>query len=148
MHRGPGDRSNQRQPPNETHLAANLAELEVERGDPLAALDHITLAIRNYHDSGNTANMRAALAALAACLDRLGCYETAATIAGFAFDPLTAAWVPELGTAIAHLRDVLGDQTYESFARKGETMTTVAMATYAYDQIDQARTELERPRFN
>jgi hypothetical protein len=26
---------------NETHLMANLAQLEVERGDPLAALDHI-----------------------------------------------------------------------------------------------------------
>ena len=32
---------------NETHLAANLARLEAEHGDPLAALDHITLAIRN-----------------------------------------------------------------------------------------------------
>ena len=48
-------------------------------------------------------------------------------------------------TAIAHLRDALGDQTYESLARKGETMTTAEMATYAYDQIDQARTELEHP---
>jgi hypothetical protein len=48
------------------------------------------------------------------------------------------------GTAIAHLRDVLGEATYESLARKGETMTTAAMATYAYDQIDQARTELEQ----
>jgi hypothetical protein len=28
-------------------------------------------------------------------------------------------------------------------ARKGEAMTTAAMANYAYDQIDQARTELE-----
>jgi hypothetical protein len=28
-------------------------------------------------------------------------------------------------------------------ARKGETMTTAAIATYAYDHIDQARTELE-----
>jgi hypothetical protein len=44
--------------------------------------------------------------------------------------------------AIAHLRDVLGDSTYESFAQKGETMTTAAIATYAYDQIDQARTGL------
>jgi hypothetical protein len=26
--------------------------------------------------------------------------------------------------------------------RKGETMTTTAMAIYAYDQIDQVRTEL------
>ena len=39
---------------NESHLAANLARLEAEYGDPLAALDYVTLAIRNYHDSGNT----------------------------------------------------------------------------------------------
>ena len=58
------------------------------------------------------------------------------------FSPFTAAATPELNTAIAHLRDVLGDQTYESLARKGETMTTAEMATYAYDQIDQARAEL------
>jgi len=79
---------------------------------------------------------------LAAFSDRLGRYESAATIAGFAFSPLTAAVLPEFNTAIAHLRDILGDQTYESLARKGETMTTAAMATYAYDQIDQARAEL------
>jgi hypothetical protein len=41
-----------------------------------------------------------------------------------------------MNTTIAHLRDVLGDQTYESLARRGEAMTTAAMATYAYDQID------------
>jgi hypothetical protein len=43
------------------------------------------------------------------------------------------------------MREVLGDQAYESLARKGETMTIAAVATYAYDQIDQARTGLERP---
>ena len=48
----------------------------------------------------------------------------------------------ELNTAIAHLRDVLGDQTYESLARKGETMTSAEMVRYAYDQIDQARATL------
>ena len=74
--------------------------------------------------------------------DRLGRHEAAATIAGFAVNPITAAASPEISTAIAHLRDVLGDQTYESLARKGETMTTAAMVTYAYDQIDQARAEL------
>ena len=83
------------------------------------------------------------LAILAVLLDRLGRYEPAATIAGFAaVNPMVATAFPELGTAITHLREVLGDQTYESLARKGETMTTAAMATYAYDQIDQARTEL------
>ena len=125
----------------ETHLAAILCRVEAEHGDPLVALDYFTLAIRNYHDSGNTTAIRSPLAVLAAFLDRLGRYEPAATIAGFAFSPLTA-WTPEVATAIAHLRDVLGDQTYESLARKGETMTTAAMATYAYDQIDQARAEL------
>ena len=61
---------------------------------------------------------------------------------GFALRPTTAVTFPEITIAIAHLRDVLGDQTCASLARKGETMSTSAMATYAYDQIDQARTEL------
>ena len=128
----------------ETLLAANVSGLEAERGDPLAALDYITLAIRTYHDAGNTTGLHGALANLAAVFGRLGRHEPAATIVGFAASPLTAT-VAEFNTGIAHLREVLGDQTYESLARKGETMTTAAIATYAYDQIDQARTELEHP---
>jgi hypothetical protein len=128
---------------NVTHLAANLAQLEAEHGDPLAALDHVTLAIRNYHDSGSADMTRTPLAVLAVFLDRLGHHEAAATIAGFALSPFTATLFREITTATAHLRDVLGDQTYEQLARKGETMTTSAIATYAYDQIDQARTELQ-----
>jgi predicted ATPase len=130
---------------NETHIAANLAQLEVEHGDPLSALDHIGLAIRHLHDSGNIVTLRSPFANLAILFDRLARHEPAATIAGFGFSPLTAASFPNINAAIAHLREVLGDQTYESLARKGETMTTAAMATYAYDQIDQARTTLERP---
>jgi predicted ATPase len=126
----------------ESNLATVLSKLEAEHGDPLAALDHITLAIRNFYDSGNVGLMRSALATLAVVLDRLGRLEPAATIAAFAFGPLSA-WVPQLGTAIAHLRDVLGEATYESLARKGETMTMTAMVAYALDQIDQARAKLE-----
>jgi predicted ATPase len=129
----------------ESHLATALSQLEPEHGDPLAALDHITLATRNCYDSGNVGVIRSPLATLAVFLDRLGRYEPAATIAGFAIDPFTSATLPEINTAITHLRDVLGDQTYESLARKGGTMTTAAMVTYAYDQIDQARAELEHP---
>jgi hypothetical protein len=127
---------------NETHVAGALAHIEAYHGDPLAALEYLTLAIRNYHNSGNTTHMRAPLALLATLFDRLGRHESAATIAGFALNPLTALTLREITTAITHLRDVLGDQTYESLARKGETMTTAAMVTYAYDQIDQARAEL------
>ena len=87
-------------------------------------------------------SIRVPLAVLATVFDRLGRYEPAATIAGFAFSPLIASGFAKLSTAIAQLRDVLGDQTYEPLAHKGETMTTAVMVTYAYDQIDQARTEL------
>ncbi|MGO9697416.1 MAG: adenylate/guanylate cyclase domain-containing protein, partial [Mycobacterium sp.] len=120
-------------------LANSLALLEAEHGDPVSAFDHLTLAIRNWHNSGNTTTLRVPLAILAAAFDRLGRYEPAATIAGFALSPM-AATLPEITNAITHLRDVLGDPAYESLARKGEAMTTAAMATYAYDQIDQART--------
>ena len=126
-------------------LANVLARLEAEHGGTVSAFDHLTLAIRNFHNAGDTTTIRSPLAVLAVLFDRLGRYEPAATIAGFALSPLAASGVPELGTAIAHLREVLGEATYESLARKGETMTTAEMATYAYDQIDQARTELEHP---
>jgi predicted ATPase len=127
----------------ESLLATVLSRLEAEHGDPLAALDHITLGIRSLYDSGNVGLIRNALATLAVLLDRLGRLEPAATIAGFAFSPLTVSAFPQLSTAITHLRDVLGEATYETLARKGETMTTAEMVTYAYDQIDQARTELK-----
>jgi predicted ATPase/class 3 adenylate cyclase len=130
---------------NETHVTGALAHLEAERGDPLAAFGYVTLAIRNYHDSGNTIHTRPPLAVLAAHFDRLGRHESAAIIAGFALSPLTATTSGDINATVAHLREVLGNETYESLARKGKMMTTAEMVTYAYDQIDQARTELEHP---
>ena len=129
---------------NQSHLAPNLCRDEATHGDPLAAFDYFTVAIGNYHDSGNTYMIRSPLGFLAAFFDRLGRYEPAATIAGFVVTSPLAALpaMAKFGTAIAHLRNVLRDQTYESLARKGETMTTAEIVTYAYDQIDQARAEL------
>jgi hypothetical protein len=129
---------------NATGLASSLCVVEAEHGDPLAALNYFELAIRNYHDAGNMAMIYSPLGVLAAFLDRLGRYEPAATIAAFAVvNPLAATAFPEITTAITHLREVLGEQTYESLARKGAAMTMAAMATYAYDQIDQARAALD-----
>jgi hypothetical protein len=128
------------------NIAATLAPLwarfEAEHGDTASAFDHLTLTIRSLDNSDNTTSIRVPLAVLATHFDRLGRYEPAATIAGFALSTFSAGAVPEITTAITHLRDVLGDQTYESLARKGEKMTTTALVTYAYDQIDQARAEL------
>jgi hypothetical protein len=109
----------------------------------VAALDYLAVAIRNHHESGNIGMLHIPLGILAAVLGRLGRYEPAATLAGLAaVNPMAKTTLPELDTTIADLRDVLGEATYETLAHKGETMTTAEMANFAYDQIDQARTEL------
>jgi hypothetical protein len=105
-------------------------------------LDYLTVAIRNHYESGNTGMMHIPLALLAALLDRLGRHDAAAIIAGFALTPLSTAGFPETNAAITHVREVLGEATYESLACKGQAMTAVEMVTYAFDQIDQARAEL------
>lgn len=128
---------------NETILAMTVARFEAETTVTAAAIGHLRLAIRNYHDSGNFGSLTSPLAILSGFLDRLGRFEAAATIAGFSSNPASLASVAEFPATIAHLREVLGVQAYESFARNGEAMTTTAIAAYAYDQIDQARAQLE-----
>jgi predicted ATPase len=129
----------------ETQFPYWAAGLEAEQGNRVSALAYLAVAIRNNHESGNIGMLNNALAVLAVCLDRLGRHEPAATIAAFAaVSPMAATTLPELGTLITRLDETLGNQTYESLARKGETMTTAEIVTYAYDQIDQSRTELER----
>ncbi len=128
---------------NEASLAVGLSTLEASHGDTLAALDYAIVAIRHFDDAGNRGHIGVPLAVLAALLDRLEHHEPAAVIAGFAVDPLSTAGFPEIQATIAHLREVLGEQTYESLTRKGAAMATAEMATYAYDQIEQVRTELE-----
>ena len=91
---------------NESHLALRLAQVEAEHGDAATALDHITTAIRTCDATGNADAVRPPLAALAALLDRLGRFEPAATIAGFAVvSPMTSVAIPEINTAITHLRE-------------------------------------------
>ena len=127
----------------QTGLAGVLAPVEAEYGDPVAALDYVTVTIRNYHDAGNNPAIRVALAILVSLFDRLGRYEPAAIIAGFALSPLTATGLSWFTAAMAHLHEVLGSEAYDPLAQKGKSMTTAEMARYAYEQIDQARTELE-----
>ena len=133
----------------ESHAAANLANLAALHGDPTDAFDFFTLAIRNYRDSGSFSHLHTPLGRLAAFFDRIGYHEPAATIAGLTARLLRASHFPQVGTTITHLREVLGDQTYESLARAGENMTNAEMASYALDKIDLARSHLrqaEEPR--
>ncbi|MBE1550959.1 putative ATPase [Mycobacterium sp. OAS707] len=125
--------------------AGLLAGLAANRGELTEAFDYIGQTIRYYHASGTIELMHVTLGLLAALLDRLGHHEPAAIISGFAGDALARASFPEVDTAITHLREVLGDRTYESLGRVGTSMTNAAMATYAFEQIEMVRADLQQP---
>ncbi len=126
---------------NEAASAVALSTLEAVHGDTLAALDYVVAALRHFDDAGN-ATIGVPLAVLTALLDRLGRHEPAAVIAGCAGDPFSVAGFPEITATVAHLREILGDQTFEILAREGKAMTNAEMAAYAFDQIDWARGQL------
>jgi predicted ATPase len=126
----------------ESNIATMLTMLAVDHGEPADALNYSTVSIRNQYDSGNFFLVRNSLAGLVALLDRLGHQTSAAAISGFANDPFNRSAYSEFEAATAHLRELLGDEAYESLARTGEQMTTAEMVAFAYDQIDRARTAL------
>jgi hypothetical protein len=126
----------------ETFHAGNLSRLAAIHGEPVDALDYAHLAIRRFYNSGSYSVVTSAFAVLAGLLDRLGQYEAAATMSAAGANPFALATYPELHGTIAHLREVLSDDTYELLAGAGESMTNAAMATYAFEQIDLARAEL------
>jgi predicted ATPase/class 3 adenylate cyclase len=130
----------------EAGIAVMLSMAASTRDDPSDSLDHLTLAIRHYYDAGSVSLMHNPLAILVGVFDRLGHHEQAATISGFAASPMARAGYPQLDAAVTHLREILGDKAYESFAHAGETMTIAAIATYALANIEHARTALEAPQ--
>ncbi len=127
---------------HETHHAVGLSRLAITQGDPLDAFDFLTLSIRNGHDSGSIFYLVTPMAVLAVFLDRLGHYEPAATLCGFAANTFTRVGVTEIDATVCHLREVLGEVAYQSLARAGERMSNTEMVNYAFDQIDHARAEL------
>ena len=83
----------------ESHTAATLAELAATHGDPIDAFGFFTLAIRHYRDSGSFSHMHTPLGSLATFFDRLGHYEPAATIIGFAADFFMQTTYPQIEAA-------------------------------------------------
>jgi hypothetical protein len=126
----------------ESYIAVNLSALAAAHGAPTETLDFLTRAINNFYDTGSYAHMVTPLGVLAAHFDRIGQYEAAATIVGFAATAFTLATFPEITATIAHLREVLGDKAYESLTHNGAGMTNASAAQYALEQIERARTEL------
>jgi tetratricopeptide (TPR) repeat protein len=128
----------------ESYHAGNLSRVAAAQGEHVDALEYVTLALRRFYDSGSFSIVPSALAVLADVLDRLGRYEPAAIFSAAGEHPFARTTYPELQATIAHLRKVLGDKEYESLLSAGESMTNVAMVTYAFEQIDLARADLLR----
>ncbi len=123
----------------EAAIAVMLSMAASTRDDPSDSLDYSGLAIRHYLDAGSVSLMHNPLAILVDVFDRLGHHEQAATISGFAASPMARASYPQIEATITHLREVLGDEAYESFAHAGEAMTIAAVANYALAHIEQTQ---------
>ncbi len=126
----------------EYNIAGSLSALAATQGDSRLAFEYFTFSIRHFADSGSPTFMRTPLAALAVLFDRLGYYESAATILESASTRLARSSFAEIDSVITHLCEVLGADAYESFARAGQAMTNAELSEYALDQIERARAEL------
>jgi predicted ATPase len=126
----------------EANVAAMLTPLAATYGEPADALGYATSSIRNLYDSGNFYIAKNSFGALAALFDRLGYHEAAARLSGFADSSFVRAGFPEVAAAIDHLRELLGDDSYEALARDGKNMSNAEIAAYAFEQIDRVRAEL------
>ena len=127
-------------------LAVELSRLEAESSETRRPRSTTcTLAVRNYHDSGNTSQLHVAsgdagrVSSTGSDITSCGHHrrfrlQSDGRMARFAEIDILRSRI---------CADVLGDQIYESLAREGAAMTTAEMVNYTYDQIDQARTELE-----
>jgi predicted ATPase len=125
----------------ESVTAFDLAHIAARVDDTPAALDYIALSVNMYYDSGSSSYVSGPVGVLVALLDGVRAYEQAATVSGFSDLTLSRVTYPLVSAALSHLREVLGDERYETLARSGATMTNAAMARYALEQIDLARAQ-------
>jgi hypothetical protein len=126
----------------ESSIAAMLSPVAMKLGEPVDAIDYAVTSLRHYYNSGNFYLVKNPLVVLGVLFERLGHYEPAAIMCGFAINAFTQASLPEINSTVAHLRETLGDNGYESLTRTGEHMSTAEMVAYAFDQIDQISAEL------
>ncbi|MFG1934159.1 ATP-binding protein [Mycobacterium sp. NPDC048908] len=128
----------------ETFHAGNLARIAAFHGEPIDALDYATSAVRRFYNSGSFWLAASGLAVLSGLFDRLQQYEAAAILSACGTNPFAVSTYPELQGTIGHLREVLGDDTYESFRSIGEAKTDAALIAFAFEQIDITRARLQQ----
>ncbi|MBU9762403.1 adenylate/guanylate cyclase domain-containing protein [Mycobacterium sp. TNTM28] len=127
---------------NEATAIIGLSRLAVIGGRAAEALELLTHVLHSFYDSGGYELIRGPLTLLAIAFDRLGRYEPAAVLLGFAADPVPITTFVEAESVVAHVRDSLGESAYRSLLRRGKGMAHAEAVTYAFDQICYARSAL------
>jgi hypothetical protein len=125
-----------------TFLTTIMSRVMAHHGDPVKALDQLTVVFRHYLDGGNLSNLRSGFAILMSVLDHMGRHVATATIGGFAVNPFILAAIPETEVALTHARESLGDVQFEALRRNGAAMTTPAMVEFVENEIASVRAEL------
>jgi hypothetical protein len=128
----------------DSYHTGNMGRLTAIHGDPIEALDLIAISIHNYLDTGNYFLLPQPMAVLAQLLDRIGHYETAAMLSGFAATSFSSSYFRDADVTIRHLTEALGEEAYTALADRGASTASAAFAKYALEQIDRVRAELLR----
>ena len=117
-------------------LLPDAVALKARIGDPMAALVSFRDMITVWRSSADIWIFSHGMGSLVVLFDQLERWDEAASMRGTLDSALQAdALVQDLPEAIAHLREVLGDEVYESHYRHGAAMTVHQATDYAYDQI-------------
>ncbi len=128
----------------EANLAQDAARLEAVHGELDDALALFSKGINAFHHAGNVAFLAATFASLAMFFDRFERPEIAATIYGASTRQASISLVPHLPEVVAHLRSVLGEDTFDACLEAGAAMELAEAVRYAQEQIHKASDARQR----
>jgi tetratricopeptide (TPR) repeat protein len=126
----------------EANLAQDAARLEAVHGRLDEALALFSKAINAFHQAGNVVFLAATLASLAVSFDRFDRPVVAATLYGASTRQASIGLVPHLDDVVAHLRSVLGEDTFAECVAAGADREIADAVRYAHEQIHLAAREL------
>ena len=120
-------------------LLPDAVALQARIGDPIAALVSFRDMITVWRSSADLWIFSLGMGSLVVLFDQLERWDEAATMRGTLDSALQAdALIQDLPEAIAHLREVLGDDVYESHYHHGAAMNVHQATDYAYEQVNLA----------
>jgi hypothetical protein len=118
-----------------------MAALQDRHGGAAEALEKFATVIEWYRSVGNHGSVATTLGDIAVMFDRLGRFETAATVYGMSI-PRGQSIGAGLGGAIEHLRSMLGDDAFDECVTTGSTMGFNDAMAFVGRAVEDARARL------